>query len=100
MKLKQQGKTKKKNLPTTRKTSKTFWTELKKLARNHASKTELFQMFEQFNVGLNTLLKTDLPSVKVYIKKTQRKVDRFFIRQNRLGTNRTPRKIDVSAEFS
>ncbi|MEO5968582.1 MAG: hypothetical protein ABIQ95_01540 [Bdellovibrionia bacterium] len=100
MKIKRQGKTKKKNLPTVRKTSKTFWAEIKKIAQNHVSKGELFRMFGHLNSELNALLKKEFPSVKVYIKRTQRKVDRFFIRQNRLGFNKAAHKMDVSAKFS
>jgi hypothetical protein len=102
MKLKQQrqAKSKKKDLPLVGRVSKTFWTEMRKIARNHVSKGELFRMFGQINVDLNTLLKKEFPSIKVYIKRTQRKVNRFFIRQNRLGFNKASHKIDVSAEFS
>ena len=45
MKLKQPGKTKKKNLATI--APKTFWQELKVIARNQLSKTDLFRLFGQ-----------------------------------------------------
>ncbi len=91
MKLKQAGKTKKKNRASIGR--KTFWQELKEIASSRLSKTEFFRLFGQLNTGLNALLGKDLPSIQVYMKRTQRKVDRFFIRQNRLSVNKRHQKL-------
>jgi hypothetical protein len=104
MKLKQQVLVRKKKSPLMRKrvesqASKEFWHQLQVLTRKHVSKIGGFRIWGQFNVGLNSLLKMEFPNVKGYMKRTQREINRFFIRKNRLSHNQTPRKIDISARF-